>query len=121
MVLVDTSVLVSHLRRGNSRLQELLEEGAVVSHPFVVGELACGSIGNRSEIISLMQALPMLNVVEHEELLLFIEKNQVMGKGLGFVDVHLLAGAILAGVPLWTQDRKLRQACSRLGVDFTTQ
>jgi len=121
MVLVDTSVWVSHLRRGNSRLQELLEEGTVVSHPFVVGELACGNIGNRVEIISLMQSLPTLDVVEHEELLLFIEHSQMMGKGLGFVDVHLLAAAMLAGVPLWTQDKKLNQACFRLGVDFTKQ
>jgi predicted nucleic acid-binding protein len=119
MVLVDTSVWVSHLRRGNSRLQELLEEGAVVSHSFVVGELACGNISNRAEIISLMQSLPMLDAVEHEELLIFIEHNKMMGKGLGFVDVHLLAAATLAGVPLWTQDRKLKQACSRLGIDFT--
>ena len=120
MVLVDTSIWVSHLRVGNSRLQKLLQQGKVVSHPFIIGELACGNISNRTEIISLMQSLPMLDAVEHEELLLFIEHNQIMGTGLGFVDVHLIAAAILAGVPLWTQDKKLRQACSRLNIDFST-
>ena len=90
----------------------------VVSHPFIIGELACGNISNRIKIISLLQSLPMLDVVEHEELLLFLEHNELMGKGLGFVDIHLLAGATLAGIPLWTQDKKLRQVCSRLGIDF---
>jgi predicted nucleic acid-binding protein len=120
MVLVDTSVWVSHLRHGNPKLQEMLQEGKVVSHPFIIGELTCGKISNRVEIISLMQSLPMLDIVEHEELLLFIEHNKMMGTGLGFVDVHLMAAAILAGIPLWTQDKKLRQACSRLSIDFST-
>ena len=120
MVLVDTSIWVSHLRHGNSRLQKLLEAGRVASHPFIIGELACGNISNRTEIISLMQALPMVDAVEHEELLIFIEHNKMMGTGLGFVDVHLLAAAMLAGIPLWTQDKKLKQACSRLNIDFST-
>ncbi len=120
MVIVDTSVWVSHLRHGNSTLQKLLQEGRVASHPFVIGELACGNISNRTEIISLMQALPMLDGVEQEELLLFIKHNKMMGKGLGFVDVHLLAAAMLAGIPLWTQDKKLKQACSQLNIDFST-
>ena len=120
MVLVDTSVWVSHLRGGNSMLEKLLEDCRVVTHPFIIGELACGNISNRTEIISLMQALPMLDVIEHEELLLFIEHNQMMGIGLGFVDVHLVAAAMLAGIPLWTQDKKLRQACSQLNIDFST-
>jgi predicted nucleic acid-binding protein len=119
MVLVDTSVWVSYLRHGNSRLQQLLQESKVVSHPFIIGELACGNIGNRTEIISLMQSLPMLDVVEHEELLLFIEHNKMMGTGLGFVDAHLLAAAMLAGIPLWTKDKKLKKACSRLSIDFS--
>ena len=80
----------------------------------------CGNINNSTEIISLMQSLPILDVVEHEELLLFIEHNKMMGTGLGFVDVHLLAAAMLAGIPLWTQDKKLKQACSRLSIDFLT-
>lgn len=119
MVLVDTSVWVSHLRHGNSVLQKLLHEGSVAIHPFIIGELACGNIRNWAEIISLMQSLSMLDVVQHEELLLFIEHNKMMGKGLGLVDVHLIAAAMLAHIPLWTMDKKLKQACSRLGVDFS--
>jgi hypothetical protein len=67
-----------------------------------------------------MQSLPMLDVVEHEELLLFIERNKMMGTGLGLVDIHLMASAILAGIPLWTQDKKLKRACSKLSIDFLT-
>lgn len=119
MVLVDTSVWISHLRYSNSSLQKLLEGNKVASHRFIVGELACGNISNRAEIISLMQSLPTVDVVEHEELLLFIEHNRLMGKGLGFVDVHLLAASMLAGVRLWTQDKKLKQACSSLDIEFS--
>lgn len=120
MVLVDTSVWVSHLRHANSNLQRLLDHDRVVSHIFVVGELACGNISNRAEVLSSIESLPMLDVIEHEELLVFIEHNQMMGKGLGFVDVHLLAAATLEGIPLWTQDKKLKQACSRLNMEFRT-
>ena len=120
MILVDTSIWISHFRYGHSSLQMLLQEGRVVSHPFIIGELACGNIQNRIEILSLMQSLPMLDVVEHEELLQFIEHNALMGTGLGFVDVHLMASAVLADIPLWTQDKNLKQACSRLSIDFST-
>lgn len=120
MVLVDTSVWVSHLRHGNPKLQEMLQESQVVSHPFIIGELACGNISNRTEIISLIQSLPMLDVIEHEELLLFIEHNRMMGTGLGLVDIYLMASAILAGIPLWTQDKKFKRTCSRLSIDFST-
>ena len=120
MVLVDTSVWISHFRYGHARLQKLLEEGRVACHPFIIGELACGNISNRIEILYLMQSLPMLDSVEHDELLVFIEENKLMGKGLGFVDVHLMASAVLAGTPLWTQDKKLKQACARLSIDLST-
>jgi hypothetical protein len=119
MVLVDTSVWISHFRHGNSGLQKLLQEDRVASHPFIIGELACGNISNRTEILSLMQSLPMLDVVQTEELLLFIDHNKIMGTGLGFVDVHLMAAAALAEVPLWTQDKKLKQTCARLSIDFS--
>lgn len=120
MILVDTSVWISHFRHDDSSLKTLLQDGRVVSHPSIIGELACGNIQNRTEILSLMQSLPMLDVVEHEELLLFVEHHALTGKGLGFVDIHLLASAMLAGIPLWTQDKNLKQACSRLNIDFST-
>jgi len=94
MVLVDTSVWVAHLRRGHIGLEALLSEGHVVCHPFIVGELACGNLKNRSEILSLLQALPLATPAEHEEVMQFIENYSLMGKGLGYIDMHLLASAI---------------------------
>ncbi len=120
MVLVDTSVWVSHLREGSSRLEALLLDGSVVCHPLIIGELACGKIKKRTEVLSLLRALPMLEAVEHEELLLFVERNRLMGIGLGLVDVHLMAAAVLARISLWTYDRKLRQASTELSIDFTS-
>jgi len=115
MVLVDTSVWVAHLRRGHIGLEALLSEGHVVCHPFIVGELACGNLKNRSEILSLLQALPLATPAEHEEVMQFIENYSLMGKGLGYIDMHLLASAILSRVPLWTLDRKLKQVSLKLG------
>jgi predicted nucleic acid-binding protein len=118
MVLVDTSVWVSHLREGNKALVRLLNDGYVVCHPFIVGELACGNLKNRSEILSLLQTLPMSIIAEHEEILEFIENNQLMGKGLGYIDVHLTASAVLTGVPLWTFDKKLDEISKSLGMSY---
>ena len=89
MILVDTSVWVSHLRNGEIGLTALLNEGHVVCHSFIIGELACGNLKNRSEILSLFQALPMAVQAEHEEVMEFIERHRLMGKGLGYIDVHL--------------------------------
>ncbi|MFA6470756.1 MAG: VapC toxin family PIN domain ribonuclease, partial [Candidatus Latescibacterota bacterium] len=88
MVLVDTSIWVEHLRYGHDRLIELLEEGRVLTHPFVIGELACGNIKNRGEILDLLNTLPASSVADIEEIIVFIDKNRLMGKGLGYVDVH---------------------------------
>ena len=114
MVLVDTSVWVSHFRETHDGLVELLNNGEVVCHPFIIGELACGNLNNRTSIIALLEALPVALVVEHEELLSFIEARKIMGKGLGYVDVHLLAAALLTGVPLWTLDKKLDKVAEGL-------
>ena len=118
MVLVDTSVWVAHLRRGNIGLEALLDEGHVVCHPFIVGELACGNLKNRSEILSLLQVLPSATPAEHEEVMQFIENYSLVGKGLGYIDMHLLASAILSRVPLWTLDKKLKQASLKLGLAY---
>ncbi|MBM4135617.1 MAG: type II toxin-antitoxin system VapC family toxin [Nitrospira sp.] len=118
MVLVDTSVWVAHLRAGNIGLETLLNDGHVVCHPFIVGELACGNLVNRSEILSLLQALPMATHVEHEEVMQFIENYSLMGKGLGYIDMHLIASAILTRVPLWTLDKKLNEVSSKLGLEY---
>ena len=111
MVLVDTSVWVAHLRGGTIGLEAMLNEGHVVCHPFIIGELACGNLKNRFEILSFLQALPVATLAEHGEVMQFIENHSLMGKGLGYVDMNLLASAILTKVPLWTLDKKLREVC----------
>lgn len=118
MVLVDTSVWIAHLRAGAIGLEALLNEGHVVCHPFIVGELACGSLRNRSEILSLLRALPVAVHAEHEEVMQFIDNHNLMGKGLGYIDMHLLASAILTKVPLWTLDKKLNDVSSNLGLAY---
>ena len=114
MVLVDTSIWVSHLRSGNPKLEQLLNDGDVVCHPFIIGELACGNIKNRKAILALLGSLPVLEMMDNEEVLLFIEKKDLMGKGLGLIDVHLLATTLLSEVSLWTLDAKLQHEASIL-------
>ena len=118
MVLVDTSIWVTHLRDGNRHLETLLFDAEVTCHPFILGELACGNIGNRTEILSLLQTLPIAPTIELDEFLYFIDRNQLMGTGIGFVDVHLLASSQLAGIPLWTADKKLRSAAIKLDLAY---
>jgi len=118
MVLVDTSIWVTHLRQGSRQLEKLLMDAEVMCHPFIIGELSCGNLKNRNEIISLLQSLPMASTIEFDEFLFFIEKNKLMGKGIGFVDVHLLASAQLTGIPLWTADKRLKSAADHLELTF---
>ena len=118
MVLVDTSVWVSHLREMNASLVDLLNDGKVACHPFIVGELACGNLRNRATILSLLEALPTGAAVEHEEVLAFIESHSLMGKGLGFVDMHLLASATLSRLRIWTFDKKLEQVANMLHIKY---
>jgi predicted nucleic acid-binding protein len=118
MVLVDTSIWITHLRQGNRQLEKLLMNAEVMCHPFIIGELACGNLKNRTEIISLLQSLPMVQVIEFDEFLFYIDKNRLMGKGIGFVDVHLLASAQLTGIPLWTADKRLKSSADQLKLAF---
>ena len=118
MVLVDTSVWVRHLREGDPDLERLLNDGEVMCHPFIVGELACGNLKNRHEVLSLLQLLPLATQAKHEEILQFIEQNHLMGKGLGYIDVHLSASAVLTGVPMWTYDKRLNEANEGLGIRY---
>jgi len=118
MVLVDTSIWVTHLRQGSRQLEKLLMDAEVMCHPFIIGELACGNLENRNEIISLLQSLPMALTIEFDEFIFFIDSNHLMGKGIGFVDVHLLASAQLTGIPLWTADKRLKSAADHLELTF---
>lgn len=116
MILVDTSVWVDHLRRGNGDLGRLLVDEQVLCHPFIVGELACGRLTDREEILARLPALPQARGVEHQEALVFVEMHRLMGAGLGWVDVHLLASATLSAASLWSFDRSLMKAARRLGL-----
>lgn len=108
MILVDTSVWVDHLRSGDAALAAQLDAGQVLTHPFVIGELACGNLRNRREVLDLLGRLPSAPTASHAEALEFLERRALMGRGIGFVDVHLLASAALAApVRLWTRDRRL--------------
>ena len=119
MILVDTSVWVDHLRRGDARLAELLERSTVLMHPFVVGEMACGSLRDRGAILELLQDLPGAVVAESDEVLQFIERHDLHGKGIGYVDVHLLASvALTEGAKLWTRDKKLGAVAQLLDCDY---
>jgi len=114
MILVDTSVWVDHLRSGTIGLDALLQDGQVLCHPFIIGELACGHLKNRAEILTLLQQLPVATRAEDEELIKFIEDHTLMGKGLGYIDIHLLMSAMLTKVPLWTIDRRLHEISLQL-------
>lgn len=118
MVLVDTSIWVDHFRQGSQRLQTLLMDSNVMCHPFVIGELACGNLANRREILALLSTLPATPVVEFDELMFFIDQHRLMGKGVGFVDIHLLASARLADIPLYTSDKRLKIEAERLGLAY---
>jgi len=119
MVIVDTSVWVDHLRTGNKHLEKLLLDADVICHELVIGELACGNLGNRNEILALLQSLPHAPAVNHQEFLYFIDKHQLMRRGIGFVDIHLLASAQLSTLPLWTADNRLKAAAKDLKLHYS--
>ena len=121
MVLVDTSVWIDHLRKTSSRLAGLLEDGKVAIHPFVIGEVACGNLANRKEILSLLHSLPAVQRVEDDEILFFIQQHSLAGRGLGLIDVHLLASSKMSEHPLWTKDNRLTTAAEELGLGFGQQ
>ncbi len=107
MILVDTSVWVDHLRSGDVELAAALQAVQVGIHPWVVGELACGNLQARAQVLGLLQSLPPMPVASDREVLLFIDQQALMGRGIGYVDVHLLASARLAHARLWTRDKRL--------------
>jgi predicted nucleic acid-binding protein len=119
MILVDTSAWIKHFRESDAELIDYLNIGLVACHPFIIGELACGNLGNRAEILMLLRALPSTPVGEPSEILDFIENKSLMGRGLGYVDIHLLASAILGNVFLWTLDRRLHEAAREFGVSYS--
>lgn len=119
MILVDTSVWIDHLRRGEPELIRLLSQSQVLCHPMVVGEIACGNLKSRSVVLALLADLPGASVASEAEVLAFIQAQSLFGLGMGYVDVHLCASAKLNGVQLWTRDKRLGEATSRLGLAYT--
>jgi len=122
MILVDTSVWVDHLRDGTPALAAALEQGRVLTHPFVLGELACGNLKNRGEVLQLIGELPAAPMATDPEALDFIERRALMGRGIGYVDVHLLASVALAGTAqLWTRDKRLAAVAADLELAYAEQ
>ena len=117
MILVDTSVWVDHLRTGDEGLATLLNSAQVLIHPFILGELACGNLRNRYEVLTLLADLPGITVAADTEVLFFIEQHSLMGRGIGYIDAHLLA-AVTLGSParLWTRDKRLASVATDLGL-----
>jgi predicted nucleic acid-binding protein len=109
------------LRRGNARLASHLDRGEVWSHPFVIGELACGNLRKREEIVTLLSALPQAPLASHEEVLSFIESNELVGSGIGWIDAHLLASTKLAKAALWTLDKRLTSIAESLNISAGTK
>jgi predicted nucleic acid-binding protein len=116
MILVDTSVWIDHFHHSDEDLKELLLSNQVCIHPFILGELSCGNISNRKEVLSLLRTLRNIDLVLDEEVILLIEERKLYGKGLGFIDIHLLASAMIHQVPIWTRDKSLKQIAEELGV-----
>ena len=116
MILVDTSIWIDHLINSNDELIQLLNSNRVCIHPFIIGELSCGNISNRSEILTLLKALPRAEPALEDEIFTFIEYKKLYGIGLGFIDVHLLASALIHNVKLWTQDKTLRKVAKQLNI-----
>ncbi len=108
MILADTSVWIDHFRRGNVRLRRLLEEGEIAIHPMVLGELACGNLPRRAETLRLLGRLPSVPQAPDRLVLHAIESQRLFGKGIGWIDAHLLTAARLSFAPLWTHDRRLK-------------
>lgn len=120
-MLVDTSVWIEHFRRGTTTLAARLEDDVVWCHPFVIGELACGGLSDRAQILSLLAALPQPPLAEHDEVLEFVDRNELSGSGIGWIDVHLLASARLGGIGIWTLDQTLDRIARKLGIGLEFQ
>ena len=119
MILADTSIWVDHLRTIDRHLASLLDEELILVHPMVIGELACGNIPSRPYVMRLLNRLPCISVATHDEVLLFVERHRFMGRGIGYIDAHLLASVvIMPPARLWTNDRRLMSVADELGVAY---
>lgn len=118
MILVDSSVWIDHLRSGDSHLAGLLDRHVAASHDFIIGEIACGNLKNRREVLSLLSSLPKCEPATHGEVLFFIDRHRLMGRGIGYVDACLLAAVALSSGQLWTRDKRLSAIAGELGCGY---
>ena len=117
MILADTSVWIDHFRSEDLYLASLLDRNEILIHPMAIGELACGNVGNRTEVMRLLRRLPRILVATHDEVLFLIERHRFMGRGIGFIDAHLLASAAMSSpTQLWSKDRRMMELANELGV-----
>jgi predicted nucleic acid-binding protein len=122
MVLIDTSIWVDFIRLGNEELAQLLRQDRVLMHDMVLGEIACGSLQLRTDRLEVLAELPRISSAEHNEVMGFIDKNQLFGCGIGYVDNHLLTAVKLRpGTSLWSRDKRLIAAAQRLGLAFRVE
>jgi hypothetical protein len=120
VILVDTSVWIEHFRAASAMLSRLLDNGEVLGHPFVVGELALGNLRQRDEVLRVLRRLPQATSAAHQEVIQLIDREVLFGRSIGYVDAHLLAAARLtAGSKLWTHDRRLRAVAAQLDLAAT--
>ena len=118
MVLVDTSVWINYFRQGDPDLERLLDAYDVAIHDFITGELACGNFKKRSQIFNFLQLLPKVDQASHTEVINYIESNQLMGKGLSYVDIHLAVSAKISGINIWTTDKRFDEVNKKLGISY---
>jgi len=118
MILVDTSQWIDHFRGANNLLPDLLTDGLVCIHPWIIGELACGHLKNRQQILALLQNLPQVTAISENEVLFFIEQYHLMGRGIGYIDAHLLAATAVNAKQLWTRDKRLQIIAESLGIAY---
>jgi predicted nucleic acid-binding protein len=118
MILADTSVWIEHQRGRAPHLSELLDQKLVAMHTNVIGELACGSVANREEFIALLHDLPTIQSIEDEQVLFFISIHRLYGRGVGYIDMHLMASAVVSGTPFWTQNKRLAQIAADLNIAY---
>jgi predicted nucleic acid-binding protein len=116
MMLVDTSIWIDHLRKNDGILARLLEEQQILIYPFVVGELALGSLRQRKQVLNELAKLPLAIKASDEEVLVLIERHRLAGSGIGYIDAHLLASASISNASLWTRDKRLHQVALNLGL-----
>jgi len=120
VILVDTSIWIDHLRSGNAALVRLLDNSAVLAHPWVTGELALGNLSHRDEVIWLLSGLPQAALADNHEVLRLIDQEGLYGAGIGYVDAQLLAATRLTpDAKLWTRDKRLSTVTARLGLDHS--